>query len=328
MSLRRRPPGGAQSITTKLSLKTGALSCLTSQEKIERTSGGTLGKSAGKTSRTERLPWETAGGPEVGQDIPITGEPRAELAPGVPAPPPEEPDSHENRELEEREVVAEDPELSPEINQQLTEELREVVGSDRVKVPADRPRPSRGEERPRQSGGAYLSMHRMQLIRITVIVLTLAAIISLATGYWWLLGVAAGVHALGTMTVTMFVVRLTTITERPSPTLAAAMTEEGVASPEERFSEMVEEFREQPDHGASEVLSPGFNERTASASENPAQATAEQSSAMTPTAEPSQPVGEGRGLPRLSPRSLVAIVIGVAFTVAVVCTVLALALRH
>jgi hypothetical protein len=282
-----------------------------------------------KTSRTERLPWETAGGPEVGKDIPITGEPRPELAPGVPAPPPEEqPDSHENRQLEEREVVAEDPELSPETNQRVTEELREVVGSDRVKVPADRPRPSRGEERPRPSGGAYLSMHRMQLIRITVIVLTLAAIVSLATGHWWLLGVAAGVHALGTMTVTMFIVRLTTITERPSPTLAAAMSEEGVSSPEERFSEMVEEFQEQPDHGASEVLSPGSNERTASAAENPAQATAEQSSAMTPTAEPSQPLGEGRGLPRLSPRSLVAIVISVAFTVAVVCTVLALALRH
>src|SRR4051794_6625330 len=98
-----------------------------------------------KTSRAERLAWETAGGREVGQDIPITGEPRNELAPGVPAPPPEgTPGSNEDRELEEREVLAEDPELSPETNQRLTEELREVLGSDRVKVPADRPRSSRG----------------------------------------------------------------------------------------------------------------------------------------------------------------------------------------
>lgn len=59
---------------------------------------------------------------------------------------------------------------------------------------------------------------------------------------------------------------------------------------------MVEEFREEPEHSAPEVLSPGFNERTAEASAETAGA--EQSSAMTPTAEPSKPGGAG-GAPDL-----------------------------
>jgi hypothetical protein len=162
----------------------------------------------------------------------------------MPAPPPS---ARETPGVEEREVRADVPDLSPETNQQLTAELQEVVGSDHVKVPADRPRSSQGEDRPRGSMGGYLSMHRMQIVRITAIVLTLGAVVSLATGHWWLLGVAAGLHALGTMTVLVLAVRLTTVTERPSPSLAAAMSEEGVSSPHERFSEMVEEFQEEPD---------------------------------------------------------------------------------
>ncbi len=60
---------------------------------------------------------------------------------------------------------------------------------------------------------------------------------------------------------------------------------------------MVEEFRTVTDRGTSEVVSPGFKERTVAAGENPA-AGAEQSSAITPTAEPSRPGGQG-GLPDL-----------------------------
>jgi hypothetical protein len=204
---------------------------------------------------------------------------------------------------EERDVRAADPELSEETNRRLTEELREAVGQERVEVPVDRPHATEGTQPRRQSAGEYLNMHRFQLLRLTAIVLTFGAIIALVTGKWWLLPLAAGVHALGTMTVTMTIIRMTTIIERPSAELAAAMSEEGVSSPDERFSEMVQEFRPEPDRGASEVLSPGYNEQGVESSQDPAAAGAGQSSAMTPAAEPSKPGGEG-GLPDVMPWAL------------------------
>jgi hypothetical protein len=196
-------------------------------------------------------------------------------------------------ESERREVRAEDPALSAETNARLTAELREVVGRETAEVPASRPHAARGEH-PRQHGfSASLGVNRFQLIRGTAIVLTFGLIVALATGKWWILPLAAGVHALGTMTVMMGILRITTVSERPSPQVAAAMSEEGVAHPDEYFSRMVEEFRSEPEHGTTEVLSPGFNERTVDATEAPADAAAEQSSAMTPTGRPSRPGGEG-----------------------------------
>src|SRR5438270_5801933 len=145
---------------------------------------------------------------------------------------------------------------------------------------------------------AALNMHRFQVLRATAIVLTFGAVIALITGDWWLLPLAAGVHALGTMTVTLTITRMTTISEHPSAELAAAMSEEGVHNPDEHFSRMVEEFRPQPNEeaaegGATEVISPGYNERDVSAEADTAAASAEQSSAMTPTGQPSHPSGTG-----------------------------------
>lgn len=193
--------------------------------------------------------------------------------------------------VEEREVRSADPRLSPETNARVTEELREVVGSDRVAVPADRPHPTAGEQPRQRSGLAYLTEHRIELIRATAIVLTFGAVIALITNDWWLLPLAAGIHALGTMAVAMGVLRLTSIAERPSPSLGAALEEEGVSSPDERFSEVVEEFLPEPEGGASQVLAPGRNRRTVEAGTEPLAATSEQSTAMTPTAEPSEPAG-------------------------------------
>jgi hypothetical protein len=250
--------------------------------------------------RPERLPWEYGDGPEVGRDVPITNEPREEVTPGVPAERDgageQRHDSDSDARTELREVRSADPELSPETNERLTRELRDVVGAERARVPADRPHATRGEHPGQQGVGAYMGMHRFQLIRATAIVLTFAAIIALATGDWWVLPLAAGLHALGTMTVVLTILRMTTTSEHPSAELAAAMAEQGVPNPDEHFSRMVEEFRAEPERGAGEVLSPGFNERTVDAIDAPAEAGAEQSSAMTPTSQPSEPGGE-RGAP-------------------------------
>jgi hypothetical protein len=271
------------------------------------------------TSPGERLPWEYADGPTVGEEVPITSPPREEERPGVPKPPParaEETQTDGRRQAdardgsadardgtagashatEEREVRAEDPELSPETNQRLTAELRDVIGRDRVEVPAERPRATRGEHPDQHGPVARLDVNRFQLIRTSAIVLTFGAVIALITRDWWVLPLAAGVHAIGTMTVSLTIIRMTTTSEHPAPEVAAAMAEEGVRNPDERFSRMVEEFREQPERGATEVISPGFNERTAPSDTNAPDAAAEQSSAMTPTAQPSRPAGE-RGAP-------------------------------
>ena len=252
--------------------------------------------------RHSRQPWEYAGGElAVGTDVPITSEARQEQAPGVPDRPSDTDDASNGPEAkgsEEREVRAGDPELSPHTNERLTAELREVIGSDRVRVPIDRPHASRGEHPQQHAAAALLNMHRFQLLRSLAIVLTFGAIVSLATGHWWLLPLAAGVHALGTMTVLLTSIRMTTISEHPSPEVAAALTEEGISSPDEHFSRMVDEFREEPERGTAEVISPDFNDRDAPADTDTAAASAEQSSAMTPTSQPSRPAGEG-GAPDL-----------------------------
>jgi hypothetical protein len=249
------------------------------------------------TSRGNRQPWEYADGPTVGEDVPITSPPREEERPGVPKPPPEPERAGAGRSeaagSEVRDVRAEDLALSPETNQRLTGELREVVGSDRVEVPADRPHASRGEHPQQHGAAARFELNWFQLVRMSAIVLTFAAIIALITNDWWVLALAAGVHALGTMTVGLTIVRVTTTSERPSPTVAAAMAEEGVRNPDEHFSRMVEEFRDEPERGAAEVISPDFNERRAPADTDTAAAAAEQSSAMTPTGQPSEPGGAG-----------------------------------
>lgn len=197
------------------------------------------------------------------------------------------------RRMEEREVRAADPQLSPDTNARLTQELRAVVGAERVAVPIDRPHVTRGERPRRPTLAMHLNQHRVQLIQATVIMITFGAIVSLITGNWWLLPLAAGVHALGTMTVTMSIIGITTITEHPAPDIAAAMAEDGVASPDERFSEMVDEFRAVPRGGAGDVLSPGHDERTADDLDDPLTAGAEQSAAMTATGSPSPSAGEG-----------------------------------
>jgi hypothetical protein len=250
------------------------------------------------SSGNQPVAWEYGDRTDVGQGMPVAGEPREEEAPGVPRARESASDgapavASADGALEEREVRAADPELSPETNARLTAELREVVGTEKVRVPKGRPHASQGELPEQQGTFAYMSMHRFQLIRTFAIVLTFGAVVALATGKWWLLPLAAGVHALGTMTVLLTSIRMTTISEHPSPAVAAALSEEGVSSPDEHFSKMVDEFRAEPENGTSEVISPGHNERTVEASQDTAQAGAEQSSAMTPTAQPSTPARPG-----------------------------------
>jgi hypothetical protein len=203
-----------------------------------------------------------------------------------------------------REVRVSDPHLSPSANERLTEDLRETLGADEVRVPADRPRASRGELPQRSPLAERLGEHRFLLVRTFCFALVVGAILALLTGSWWLLPAAVIVHAAGTVAVATIAIGMTTSRERPAPTTVAQLSEEGVRDPERHFSALVEEFSpasapgtaDRDARGTADVLTPGHNVRRAEAIDAPAQASAEQSGAMTPTSGPSAPA-EGGGTP-------------------------------
>jgi len=108
-----------------------------------------------------------------------------------------------------REVRVADPELSETANQRLTEEVREVVGTDHLQVPEDLPHPSQGEHPPPSGLLAFLPTNRIILVITFLVLLTIGAIVILSTGSWWFLPLAAGVHAIWTVTVPAVVLRMT-----------------------------------------------------------------------------------------------------------------------
>lgn len=255
----------------------------------------------------ERRDWEYANGPSAGgHEVPVTGEPREEDAPGVPARAQATRDrgdhggrqrgSRNRRDLETRVVEVNEPELSPETNRRLTEEVRDVVGTDRVEVPRDRPDPAHGGEPANRPGViAYFSTQRPMVLGTFAGALVIGAIIALITNTWWVLPLAAGAHAFGTMVVIAIVVRMTTTIEHPSPELAATLDAEGIRTPDEHFTRLVDEFGPASRAETADVLSPP-NQRDVESDRDPAGAEAEQATALSPNAGPSRPA-RGGGAP-------------------------------
>ena len=185
-----------------------------------------------------------------------------------------------------REVRVQEPGLTEATNQDLTDEVRDVVGRDDVRVPAGRARPSRGEpsgfsaERTAPSDG-------FAFVQIGGAAIVIGAIIALAAGEWWLLPVAAMVLFVVTYGVVRTIMRMTSRPESPSPTTAAAMREDGIRDPERHFSAIVDEFTEEAGGGEG---------RTATAEEDGARTAAEHRRSGTPTGGRSRAVGV-RGRP-------------------------------
>jgi hypothetical protein len=193
-----------------------------------------------------------------------------------------------------REVRSQDPTLSPAANELLTDELRAVVGADTVEVPADTP-----DGREDHHGGHSTLLGTLAANRILVaisltVLVTIGVIFSLATGSWWMLAVACGVHAVGTLLVASFAIHMTTQVEHVDPSTAARLEAEGVDDPDRVLSELTQEFAgAQQAAGAAEVVSTGNNDNRADPDTQPAQAAVEQRTAMTPGARPTSPAGSG-----------------------------------
>jgi hypothetical protein len=191
-------------------------------------------------------------------------------------------DRRQDEATERREVRSQDPSLSPEANRILTEELRQAVGRDVVEVPRGRPK-AKGERHGGHAGFVVALRENGLAVWMTLLaLLVVGAIVSLATGSWWFLLLALGAHALGTLIVVGLVLRMTTQVEHLSPGATARLQEEGVEDPDALLGELVQEFapRRRPDEG-----------RETPTHEEPAQAAAEQRRAVTPSQDPSPPVG-------------------------------------
>jgi hypothetical protein len=198
-------------------------------------------------------------------------------------------------ELETRDVRVDDPTLSPAANRGLTEELQKAVGAKQVRVPRSTPHHERDIRGDGRGLGPLLGRNRL-LIGVTLAAaLVVGAIFTVVTGAWWSLLIAVGVHALGTLAVALLVLEMSSQPESPGPELLSELEAEGVPAPEKAFNDLVEEFSGRTrGHGPSEVFLTGNEQRSRPASgASPGAAAAEQSTAWTPTEDPSEPAGNG-----------------------------------
>lgn len=185
----------------------------------------------------------------------------------------------------ERDVRSADPTLTQQANELLTTELREAVGHDRVPVAADAPDHRRDRNATHSPLLApFVEMRLALLVAVLVAALVLGVIGIAAGGAWVVVGVFVAL-LLGIGAVIGLVAKMTAEQEHVSPETAARLEDEGVANPDHAFNELVEEFSA-PDDGDDD-------DRTTSAEQRPATATAEQRTAMTPTSGPSAPTGPG-----------------------------------
>jgi hypothetical protein len=182
--------------------------------------------------------------------------------------------------LEERVVEVNDPALSAQANHRLTEAVREVIGADRVMVPADRPHVSQGE-RARVSPMLRVTTTKMMIIGLVAVAVCVGLIVATTGNHWFLLVIAVVVLAISLTAVTMAIIGLASVEEYPDPGLAAMLSEQGVRDPEVRFSAFVREFTPVADS----------EHRETAVEDSPAQALAEQREAVTPSGGPSTAVG-------------------------------------
>jgi membrane protein implicated in regulation of membrane protease activity len=194
----------------------------------------------------------------------------------------------------ERDVRSEDPSLSPHANDLLTGALRDAVGSDRAEVPVgnvDHRRDSHGGHSPFL--GPFVAMGLPLIMLLFVAAITLGVLGVAAGGAWVVVGVFVAL-LLALAAVLGAIGRLTAEQEHLDPTTVAELEDEGVVNPDRAFNELVVEFTDDAeDRDAHEIATPGDNERDHRAEDDPAQATAEQRTAMTPSSEATTPVGPG-----------------------------------
>jgi hypothetical protein len=207
--------------------------------------------------------------------------------------------------------------LSREADRQLTAELRAATGDDEVRVTPERLARARTRHPSGNRFVAELAASRLYVMVSLLVLVTLGGIVALATGEWWVLVVAVALHAIGTLTVTAVALQQLTQTEHVAPAAAARLEEEGVADPDRVLTDLVEDYSDDEQRrGAARIVGGGANELTARPEDDPARATAEQRTAMTPTGRLSSPAGKGSPI-GMMPIAVVVAVSLIALVVAI-----------
>lgn len=140
-----------------------------------------------------------------------------------------------------RDKRSRDPRLSPEATRLLTEELREVLGDDTVKVPdgesLQSAQPTHGQY------AATLFGMRRELVLLASVLLIIAGILTLTAGSWWLVGAVMVLLAAGSLAVHLTHSSYLKSTEHVDSQTAAKLEDEGVVDPDRALTELVENYR-------------------------------------------------------------------------------------
>jgi len=128
----------------------------------------------------------------------------------------------------------------------VTAELRDIIGSDAVDVPADRPDAARQRHATHTEAVAEVVADRVGYAAAALTGIVVLAFLAIITG-----SVLALIGALLVLVVTLgllvrLVYGLTAEVEHPSPELAALLESEGVGDPDRLFNDLVVEFRPVP----------------------------------------------------------------------------------
>lgn len=125
----------------------------------------------------------------------------------------------------------------------LVDELEQAVGREKVER-ADLDLDRALERRPSKLGAAFASS-RLLLIVIGAVLAVVGVIASLALESWLFFAAAIAVHAVLTVVVVGSAFTLVSESEKPAPTVEAALEEEGVSDPSGALTDLVDQVEEQ-----------------------------------------------------------------------------------
>ncbi len=143
-----------------------------------------------------------------------------------------------------RTVESNDPSLSAEANRLLTSELRAVIGSDQVEVPASWPdhRADRHATHNRFAASAILMRVFISIVGLMLVMTALIGVIA-TTSSWVLVGIATALILPATFIVAALVFRTFDEDEHVDPEVAAMLSAEGMGDPDRTFTDLVHDFQ-------------------------------------------------------------------------------------
>lgn len=142
-----------------------------------------------------------------------------------------------------RSVESTDPSLSAEANRRVTDELRAVIGRDRVDLPTGRPDHRSDRHATHSSLVASAIAVRVELFLVGgILAMTALIAVAMTASSSWLVGITTVLLLPAVALIARFVLALFDEHEHLDPETAAMLSEEGVGDPDRVFNELVHDF--------------------------------------------------------------------------------------